>query len=191
MRSNTNKVCAWFLVLLLPMIFLACGGGSSGSGATPPPQGAATPLQVANKVSVVDANLSGSVAGAAPLKIGWAGILKAISRAPGATSDYYLDKTQVWVNERSVESLDNVNNILCMVGQTKYDAMLNQGAYIALVDQNLCSSKSNASTAGQDSQNQSSSASMPDYMKFVLNSSRVDDNHDEIVNAWVHEKRTG
>jgi len=150
MRSNVNKVCVWSLMFLLPIIFLACGGGSGSGDTTPPPQGAVTSLQVASKVSVVDAHLSGSVAtGAAPLKLGWASILKAVSKAPAASSDFYTDKTQVWVNERSVESLDNVNNVLCMVSQTKYDAMLNRGDYIALVDQNLCSSsKSNASTAG-------------------------------------------
>ncbi len=186
-----KKVMVWLFMVLFPVAFLACGGGGGSSNNNN--DTTATAMTVASKVSVVDAQLSGSVAsGAAPLKIGWSGIMKALSKAPATSSDYYTDKTQVWVNERSVESLDNVNNILCMVGQTKYDAMLNKGNYIALVDRNQCNSdKSNASTAGQDSQNQSSSATMPDYMKFVVNSSRIDDNHNEIVEAWVHQTAGG
>ena len=67
--------------------------------------------------------------------------------------------------------------------------MLNKGDYIALVDQNVCdSTKSNASGSGQSSQqSQSSSANMPSYMKFTVNSSRVDDNSPEIVKVWIHD----
>ena len=70
--------------------------------------------------------------------------------------------------------------------------MLNKGDYIALVDMNICdSAKSDASSAGQSSQaSQSSSANMPSYMKFTVNSSRVDNNTPEIVKVWIHQEKS-
>src|SRR5574337_1839851 len=147
-----KKAIVWLVAMLLPFMLVACGGGGGGGGSNTT---TATALTVASKVSVVDAQLTGSVAsGAAPLKIGWASIMRALSSAPATSSDYYTDKTQVWVDERSAESMNSVNDILCMVAQTKYDAMLNKGNYIALVDQNQCNTKSGSSSSGQ---NQSSS----------------------------------
>ena len=95
MRSNVKNVSVWMMALLLPIMVLACsgGGGSSSGDATPPPapQGAATSLQVADKVSVVDAKLSGSVAAVAPLKIGF---FTARATSFSATSDYNTDKNE-------------------------------------------------------------------------------------------------
>lgn len=184
-----RKIVVLLVVMFLPIMLIACGGGGGGGDNN---NNNTTALTVASKVSVVDAQLSGSVAaGAAPLKIGWTGILRALSKAPATTSDYYADKTQVWVDERSAEAFNEINNILCMVAQTKYDAMLNKGNYIALVDQTQCNSnKSDASSAGQDAQNQSSSSNMPDYMTFILNSSRVGTNP-QLSKVWVHAKAKG
>jgi hypothetical protein len=189
MRSILKKIFGCMLVALLPLMFLACGSKSSSSGdttTTTTQQGATTSLQVADKVSVVDAKLSGSVAAIAPLHIG---LLKVTAADLAATSDYITDKTQVYVSERSAEVFNELNNILCMVSQSKYDVMLNKGDYVALVDNNQCSDKSNASSAAQDSQNQSSSVNAPDYSTFVVNSSRVDNNSPEIVKVWVHLKK--
>ena len=193
MRSNVKKASVWMMALLLPIMVLACsgGGGSSSGDATPPPapQGAATSLQVADKVSVVDAKLSGSVAAVAPLKIG---LFKVSAADLAAASDYKADKTQVWVSERSAEAFNEINNILCMMSQSKYDVMLNQGAYVALIDQTQCNSaKSDASSAGQASQNQSSSATMPDYMTFTVVATRADNSSPEYTKVWVHSKAKG
>jgi hypothetical protein len=190
MRSNVKNVSVWMLVLLLPMMLLACGGGGSSSGdATPTPQGATTSLQVAEKVSVVDAKLSGSVAAVAPLHIG---LFKVSAADLAAASDYKADKTQVWVSERSAEAFNEINNILCMVSQTKGDAMLNKGAYVALVDETQCdASKSDASSAAQDSQNQSSSSNMPDYTTFTVLATRADNNSPQYAKVWVHMKQKG
>jgi hypothetical protein len=190
-----KKVCVLFLALLVPMIFMACSGGGGGSSSADPgtttttttndtTTTAASALTVASKVSVVDAKLTGSLAATAPLRIG---LFSARALSFSATSDYNTDKTDIWVDERSTEALSSINDILCMVGQTKYDAMLNKGDYIALVDQNQCNSKS---SGGGQSQNQSSSANMPNYMNFVMNSSRADNNSPEIVKAWIHQPKS-
>jgi len=155
---------------------------------------ATTPLTVASKVSVVDPQLSGSVAAAAaakPISVKWYDVRSWLRSAMTGTSDYNLDKTQVYVDELSTNSLDTINQILCLIGQTKYDAMLNQGSYLALVDNNQCNSNnSNVSSAGQQAQNQSSSANMPDYWNFTLVSSRASNTSDEIVKVWIHQPQS-
>ncbi len=185
MKKGMKKSFAWLLVLLLPLMLLACSSKSSSSDATPTPTDT-TSLQVADKVSVVDAKLSSNVAAVAPLHIG---LFKVTAADLAAASDYKADKTQVWVSERSAEAFDSINSILCAVGQTRYDSMLNKGAYIALIDESLCdASKSDASSAGESSQNQSSSSGMPDYTTFTVDITRADNNSPQIGKVWVHEK---
>jgi hypothetical protein len=150
---SMKKLVVLIMVVCLPVMFIGCHSSSSSSTpttdvtTTPTTTPAATPLTVTSKVSVVDAQLSGSVAQVAPLKIGF---FTALATSFSATSDYNTDKTNVYVEERSAEQFDTINNILCMMGQTKYDTMLNKGDYIALVDNNVCdSTKSKASGSGQ------------------------------------------
>lgn len=164
------------------------GATSSSSSSSGTVLEATTPLTVATQVSVVDPHLSGSVAGAKPLAVAWYNVRSWFRSAPTGTVDYNMDKTQVYVQEQSTESFNTINMILCMMGQTKYDTMLNQGNYLALVDNNVCnSSKSDASSAGQQTQNQASSTNMPDYYKFTTLSSRASNTADEIVNIWMHQ----
>ncbi len=166
---NMKKIVVWLMILLLPMVFLACGGGGgSGSGGG----GNATAMVVADKVSVVDAKLSSSV-GAAPLRVK---PLRMAASVP-ADSDFAKDATTVYVEERSVQMFGTINEILCMFGQTKYDEMMNKGAYTAQIDMNQCSSaRGDASQAGQESSNQSSGATAPSYESWTVVSSRADDN---------------
>jgi hypothetical protein len=182
MNTIVKKVFVWMMALLLPVMFLACSGKSSDD---PAPQGEATSLQVADKVSVVDAKLSSNVAAVAPLKIG---VFQVAAADLAATSDYKTDVTQVWVHERSAEAFNIVNEILCMFAQTKYEAMLNTGPYISLVDMAQCSKeKGDASNSGQESQNQSSGSTAPTYEKWTVDVTRADGSSPEYIKAWIHE----
>ena len=137
-------------------------------------------MKIVEKVSVVDTSEG---TGMRPVNMGRYGIPDFPT-----DSDYNKDQTQVWVNERSAETFGTINEILCMIGQTKYDAMLNQGYYKAQIDQNLCSSdKDDPSAAGESSQNQSSGSTMPKYRMWTVSSSRTDDNSPQILKAWIHE----
>jgi len=80
------------------------------------------PLKVADKVSVVDAKETGGIA---PLALVRRMAIPFADLPPG--SAYKSDKTAVYVNERSTEAFKTVNEILCMISQTSYDAMLNKG----------------------------------------------------------------
>ncbi len=138
-------------------------------------------LQIAEKVSVVDTSSS---PGGQAMKLG---DFSMATTFPD-DSDFNKDQTNVYVNERSAETFKTVNEILCMIGQTKYDVMVNKGSYKAQIDKNLCSSDSDdPSSAGESSQNQSSGSTMPDYEMWTVNSSRTDDSSPQTVKVWIHE----
>lgn len=166
-----------------------CGGGGSGGtsdsgGGAGASGGSGAALSVAEKVSVVDAQDGSSSALLAAL-----GKVKASVSSLPADSDYNTDETFVFVEERSADAFDIVNEILCMMAQTKYDEMANAGDYLAQVDVAQCQSNNDdASEAGESSQNQSSSTNVPDYEFWTVNSYRADDSSPHVISVWVHEE---
>jgi len=106
-----------------------------------------------------------------------------------ADSDYMTEKTNKHVAERSAEMFSTVNEILCMLAQTRHDAMVNQGPYRALIDNGQCSSNADdPDAAASQAQNQTSGANAPDYGQWTIVSSRADNNSPQIVKFWVNEK---
>lgn len=104
-------------------------------------------------------------------------------------SDYATEKTHKFVAERSAEIFDTVNEILCMLDQSRYDEMVNKGDYRALVDNGQCSSDADdPSAAAEGSQNQTSGTNAPDYGQWTVNSARTDNNSSQVVKFWVNEK---
>jgi len=187
---HLRRMAGLLSIIALPLMIIACGGGGGGGGSTNNNNnsGSADALQVADKVSVVDAKVSGSVAGSPSIRSFAKTPLHRTPSVP-AGSDYDLDKANMYVQERSVEAFENVNNILCMIAQSQYGEMLNQGPYLALIDANKCSSnKSDPSAAGQASTNQSSGADAPVFEPWTMKSWRTDNSSPEYVQAWIHEK---
>ena len=175
-------------LLLLAALFAAgCGGGSantSSTSSTPAPSPAApsspaavTGIAVANKVTAVDPKPASSAAKIA------SSLRKALLSVPSfaSTSDFSVDPTFTYVQDRSTDSLSNVNSILCMISQTNYAAMVNKGAYKALVDQNQCGGNNGSSSGG----------GAPDYAPWTINVTRDSNTSDEIVQAWVHNQGDG
>jgi hypothetical protein len=102
-------------------------------------------------------------------------------------SDYFEDEAMVYVEDRSTDSFDTINEILCSIEQSRYEEMLNQGPYIAQIDITQCESDADsAENAVQDSQNQSSGSGQPEYEFWTQDSSRVDNDSDHIIKTWVH-----
>ena len=173
------------LVSLAAVALAGCGGGggsSSGSTGSTTTSGSdntgvTTALTVANKVSVVDANTTNG-------GLQKVGLKKVLFLSFPETSDYMKDTTNVYVQEGSTEAFSTVNEILCMMGQTRYEAMLNKGDYKALVDKNLCSGGSDQNA----NSGQNAGAGAPNYQEFIINSSRLDNNSPQIVKLWIHEK---
>ena len=188
--KRLNRISAVFTAMLILPLLTACSGTGESGNSTNPRIGLSA-LVLPEQVSVVDPQGSGGsnkpIAGKtgdiSPLALG-----AVIGDLP-ATSDYVNDRVSVYVNERSLESFRSVNEILCMVSQSRYDDMLNQGPYRAQVDKNLCSgNRSDASNAGQSSTDQSSGASRPQYEEWVVDSSRASAQSPHIVKVWVHSE---
>jgi hypothetical protein len=173
-------------------VVLAMGGlvGCSGGGTTAAGGGSETVAAavakgsstvVADKISVLDTTeTSGS-----------AKLVGALTSEFLATADWNKDKTNNYVQDRSTEVFTNVNEILCMVGQSGYVAMTSTDGihrpYKALIDKNLCKGADDASKSGDSTKGDTSSSSSPDYKEWTV---------DSIINTsgkleskfWIHEK---
>ncbi len=171
---------------LLTLIFLvtSCGGGGGGGGSSSSGTdggagasgGVGSALSVADSVSVVDAQSSASSS--------ISGLMKAAVSALPSTSDYNTDPTSIFVNEQSADALKTINDIFCSIGQTGYKDMLNLGDYLAQIDNAQCNSSSNDSPSGKEGAN--TSAGVPDFESWTLNSFRADDNSPLVLSAWIH-----
>ena len=171
-------------------------GGGGGTGGTSSSTGTVSAVTVTKKVSVVDPGTSTLATKVSALKFFNKLIsIKSSTIDPSgfsSSSDYGKDQTQVYVHDQTSQSFKTVNMILCMMGQLKYDAMLNKGNYVALVDQNVCSSnRDSASTNSQNSNNESGASSAPNYMTWIVNSTRADNSSPEVVETWVHQPEQG
>ncbi len=175
------------LLLLFPILIIlsGCGNSDGTSTTTSSTTGTVSALDIPDKVSVVDAQSSSTSSSVSPLYVA-----KAIDpSALSSDSDYHKDKTFYFVEERSAETFDLINEILCSIAQSKYDDMLNKGTYKAQIDTNQCSSaKDSASSGGQGSKNQSSGSTRPQYEMWVVESSRASNSDPHIVKVWIHEE---
>jgi hypothetical protein len=103
-------------------------------------------------------------------------------------ANYYLDaaEAETWVWDPSMESLSIINEILCYVEQTAARDMVNQGAYIALVDEDKCMEGENQSDASSGgAQSTASSSQSAEYSKWTVLSTRSDNDSPQIVKIWV------
>ena len=188
-----RKMCEGnaFLILVPLMLLVAgCSGGGSGgsSGST---GGSVAGLAVADKVSVVDAKDGGS----APS--GFLSALRKLSAlsvesVPGG-SDYLTDKTNIYVNEKAGEAFKSVNQILCMVGQTKYSdsALVNKGFYKAMINSGVCQGNDDAANSGSSSQGDTSASNAPSYDIWTVKTDRADANSPQYITAYVHMAKGG
>ncbi|MCU7842260.1 MAG: hypothetical protein KZQ93_00310 [Candidatus Thiodiazotropha sp. (ex Monitilora ramsayi)] len=103
-------------------------------------------------------------------------------------ADYYLDaaEAETWVWDPSMESLSIVNEILCYVQQTAASDLVNNGAYIALVNEDKCEEGENQSGASSGgAQSTASSSQNVDYSKWTVFSTRLNESSPQIVKIWV------
>lgn len=189
-----------FVCLLVTtfLIFAGCGGGGGGSGSSVSGGGAVTGLRMPSKMNLVSADSSGArnyggkgyLLDDMALASGYSGRMvdSAVMDALPADADYYLDaaEAQTWVWDPSMESLAIVNEILCYVQQIAATEMVNDGAYIALVNEDKCVEGENQSAASSGgAQSSASSSQSVSYSKWTVVSTRADNDSDQIVKIWV------
>jgi hypothetical protein len=111
------------------------------------------------------------------------------SASPPTTSAYFTDAQTSHVQDATSESIGQVNMITCVVHSMRPDALVNQGAYIALIDKNKCDAAKQSSTA--NSSDSSGAAQAPDYMTAVVNSTRISNTAPMVVSAWISINQDG
>ncbi|MDH5516929.1 MAG: hypothetical protein OEY36_03790 [Gammaproteobacteria bacterium] len=169
-------------LLLIPSIALAlaaCGpsggsGGSGGSGST------INSLKMPSKMSVVSASDEpelGSRINA--LKLNYPALRAALT---DPDTDYSTDTTNTYVYDPSMESLETVNMILCLLEQTRATDKVNSGPYVALVNEDKCEQGKNQSNAGNA---QGGSAQATEFNTWTIESTRASNSSPQLVQIWV------
>lgn len=99
---------------------------------------------------------------------------------------YDSDKQNTWVQDRVGDRIGTVNMIMCIIGSMRGDAMVNQGPYVALIDQGKCegrgdSSKSTSTSAG--------ASNATNYMSAVVDATQASSSAPLIIKAWLHDEQ--
>lgn len=158
----------------------ACGGGSGDNNGT---NTDVTGLAMPASMSVVTAsgNNGGNIQKISGNTANKAQGVALNKNATDVDTHYSTDPVNTYVYDASMESLDTVNMILCLMGQTRASDMVNAGAYIALVNENKCEQGQGQS----GSTGQSSSGQMTEYNSWVIESSRTDNASPQHVKIWI------
>jgi hypothetical protein len=165
--------------LLASLALAGCGGSSSSSGAV---EG----LDVPTTMSVVKAADDSGATKPVSFKTNFGGLAKAFT---DADTDYSTDPVNTWVHDMSMEPLQIINEILCMMDQTRAEEMVNQGDYIALIDGTKCR-QGQAQEDGSAGQSAAGGKTVQ-YEKWTVNSSRASNTANQIVKAWVPDDMEG
>jgi hypothetical protein len=111
------------------------------------------------------------------------------SAAPPAASAYFTDAQTSHVQDATSDSIGQVNMITCVFHSMRPDALVNQGAYVALIDKNKCdAAKQSSATNSGDS---SGGSQAPEYMTAVVNSTRTSNTTPMLVSAWISINQDG
>ena len=97
-------------------------------------------------------------------------------------SDYATDETRVFVYDPSMQPLDTVNMILCLMAQTRAADLVNTGAYFALVNEDKCEQGQNQSSTNTTGQ---SSGTVTELNQWTVEATRASDADPMIVHIWV------
>ena len=170
--SNRKQATKGWLYALFSAALVSCnsGGDTTSSG-----DGVVTGLEMASTMSVVTAQSNNG-----------SSLRHMHARAvadPLPSGEFATDRQNVYVFDESMESLQTVNMILCLMDQTKASSMVNQGAYIALVDEDKCEQGQNQSSAGATGQ--SSGGQSTTYNKWTIVSERASATAPQIVKIWI------
>ncbi len=98
---------------------------------------------------------------------------------------YVTDAQSTWVQDRVGDRINTVNMIMCIMGAMRSDAMVNKGAYLALVDQKKCSGRGDSGKSNNTSAGQSNATS---FMNAVVESTQATTTAPLIMKAWITDE---
>lgn len=122
------------------------------------------------------------------------GVAPTAGAAPAATdpgfaagTDYVTDPVDINVYDPAVEPLEIINMILCFMGQVGATELVNQGAYLALVDRASCEQGSNQGSGGGGQQD----SELGGFELWPVESTRASNFSPQGVHMWVPEENQG
>ena len=98
---------------------------------------------------------------------------------------YVSDKQNTWVQDRVGDRIGTVNMIMCIIGSMRGDAMVNQGPYVALIDEGKCQGRGDSSKSGSTNAGASNATN---YLSAVVQSSQATTADPLIIKAWLHSE---
>ena len=109
------------------------------------------------------------------------------SAAPPSTSAYVTDPQSSHVEDATSRGIGQVNMITCFMSAMRPDALVNQGNYIALVDETKCDPQARSGGSGAGSEG----AQAASYMTALVNASRTSNSDPMVTKIWIDESRDG
>jgi hypothetical protein len=109
--------------------------------------------------------------------------------SPSSNSAYRTDAQNTRVQDATSKGVAQVNMIACIMSAMRPDALVNQGDYLALVDQGKCNSdqQSSSSNAGGND----NGADTPSYMTATVNATRASNADPMRVKIWLDDGEGG
>lgn len=166
-----------FLLFSGALTLTACGGGGSSSSSASV-EGLSLPSDL--EVVSVDEGTAGSPGidtGDSPVN----------DFDDGA--DYFQDQSRSHVWDSALEPLQQIGKILGMIGQTRAEEFVNDGAYLALVDEGKEDIGEGSASSG--SEGQSSGSNATELNPWTVLSTRKSDKKPQITRVWVPQVDEG
>lgn len=101
---------------------------------------------------------------------------------PPAGTAYFTDAQSSFVEDATSRGIGQVNMITCFMSSMKPAALVNEGNYIALVDEVKCDPNSRSSTSNQSA---GGGAQAPQYTRAIVNSTRASNADPMLASIWV------
>ena len=112
----------------------------------------------------------------------------ALALAAAPTSGAYVtDPQNTWVQDRVGDRISTVNMIMCVMSSLRPDAMVNQGPYVALVDENKCQGRGDSSKSGSTNAGASNASS---YMSGTVDATQASANDPLVAKIWLHQEES-
>ena len=111
--------------------------------------------------------------------------MSTMALAAPTSGAYATDKQNSWVQDRVGDRIGTVNMIMCIIGSMRGDAMVNQGAYVALIDQGKCQGRGDS---GKSTSTSAGASNATNYMSAVILSTQASTNDPLIIRARLTDE---
>jgi hypothetical protein len=118
-----------------------------------------------------------------------AGTSGAAYAAPPTGTPYFTDPQDSHVEDATSRGIQQVNMITCLMNAMRPDATVNDGAYIALVEETKCDPRARGDSSGSASSSNASQATS--YMTATVNSTRASSSEPMRVRTWLDMDEDG